>query len=68
MKKPQQITSLMVRASDSLSLEKRLSSECFKENMPYFITVFRLLLRYGVINGEKINIKSLTMCQIKKST
>lgn len=58
----------MVRVPDSRSLENRLSSECFKENIQYFITVFRLLIRYSVINGEKINIKSLTMCQIKKST
>lgn len=58
----------MVRAHDSCSLEKHLSSECFKESIQYFITVFRLLMRYSVINGEKTNIKSLTMCQIKKST
>lgn len=58
----------MVRAPDSRSPENRLSSECFKENIQYFITVFRLLIRYSVINGEKINIKSLTMCQIKKRT
>lgn len=51
----------MVRAPGSHSLEKHLSTECFKENIQYFIILFRLFIRYSVINGEKINIKSQHM-------